>query len=255
MIRKSYLITVIPFIVFAVVGFWAGRNIRQTWQSPFNHPLGAAPAHAMPSLQNGQRSLLIVGVTTMDENARLESLWLATYFPNNSPIRLMPIYPNEKGAHTGLGFQISQVFGLEFERGDINLPSQFVQLLIDHNYWWSGYILLDQYAAVQILNFLTSSETNGSEDRGQQALAGIASVTNQSRAAYFQQAALLQDTCWKLAELPSSTDWSSLDELIPDHLFTDLDPRQLIEDWQLFMSYPHTPLCEFPLFEQIQFSP
>jgi hypothetical protein len=238
---------VAAFLVFISLGFWIGTNIGGANAAPINEQQVKATPSPLPSMPDGERIVLIAGTDNNNSSQpRLESLWLLTYYLDSQPIHFLPIYPSGRDTPTEFEKQLLDSFYLEYKNGISVVNSEFLSLLTENNYWLSGYILFDTYAAAQMINLIGGIPSDHGIYSGEQLLATIPTSFSQQHEAYPQQAILLGQTCLTLSQLSASPNWHAALTLFPEHIVTDLQPLGLITELNILSANPAQIRCEFP---------
>jgi len=238
---------VAAFIIFLGLGYWVGKNLNpgQYPRVLINH-LKPTPS-PIPALPDGERILLLVNVDQLDNTIPgLNSMWLITYYLNDQPIQLLPIYPtniNTQQSHQSL---ILENFAVVMEDGATRLAPTFLNWLNENNYWLSGYVLMDDHASSTMINLIGGLPTDRGVQSGEQIISTIPSTTENSQKAHEQQAMLLGQYCLTLSRLTSPPQWNSILELIPEHLVSDIHPLRLITEIEFLTSDQAALRCEFP---------
>jgi hypothetical protein len=205
------------------------------------------------SLSTGQRSLLLITTSSLNTaDSHLESVWLATYFPNSSDIRLLSIYPMGDQPISNFETQLVNSFGLNKKNGQLVLDQDFQDLLVAENYWWSGYLVLDEVAMADIFDLLGGIELKGQTLSGEQVISELPDVIQEPGDAYSFQIAMLQSVCKQFTQVALNTDLSQAHSLLSHHIITDLQSNQLITEFQSLIASERQPACKFPMLEQSQ---
>jgi hypothetical protein len=244
------------FICSLVAGYTFSARFYPSNFSLINSSLKVVAAKEnkpIAALSTGQRSLLLITASSLSTfDTHLESIWLATYFPNRSDIRLLPIYPSGNEPISDFEAQLVQSFGLNKKNGQLTLDHDFVSALENQNYWWSGYIILDEVAIAGIIDRLGGIELQNQTRTGEQVMAKLPNVLEHSGEAYSYQIALLQSGCKQFAQVTLSDDLSQLSTLLARHILTDLQSNQLRTEFQTLLAGKSHPVCKFPLLEKSQ---
>jgi hypothetical protein len=205
-------------------------------------------ANPMRSMENGQRSILLLGTSALNNaHPRLESAWLVSYFPSDTIIRLLPIFPSGKQVFSDLESALSQSFSLQESKRTFTLGQEFISVLEEHNYWWSGYIIFDEHALLRMADAMGGIDLQGSALSGEMLLAQYHAALSRPMEAYQVNMSLLRSTCRTVAQASGRDSLSQLASLYPDHLATDLDLNQLQAEWQSLYFANQDLTCRFPL--------
>ncbi len=207
----------------------------------------------IPTMSNGQRSLLLISATSINSgDPQLKGIWLATYFPSGSNIRLLPIFPSGDQPISEFETQIVQSFGFNKKNGQLVLAHDFIAVLEKDNYWWSGYLVLDQVAMADIFDLLGGIEMKGQMLSGEQVITELPDPLDEPGNAYSYQIAMLQSVCKQFTQRTSNTDLTQVSSLLHRHILTDLQPEQLRTEFQILLASERQPACKFPLLEKSQ---
>jgi hypothetical protein len=251
--KNHSLLFFLIFICSLVLGYSVSTRFYPTSLDILPSSMVAAAAGSQNSIEtmnNGQRSILFISTTSLTtSNPQLESIWLATYFSTDTVIRLLPIFPTRNQSKSDFDDQLMQSFKLDkLDRIPI-LDHDFIDLLKKNNYWWSGYIVLDNVAMTKIINLLGGIDINGKILMGDQVVEEFPKVSDDPQDAFSSQAAILQSTCHKLQAISLNPDMSKLFSLLPNHILTNLDSSQLQTEIQSVFADGRKPACRFPTLE------
>jgi len=131
--KNFNLLYFIIFILALITGYLISTQFTyQDLDSP-SASLQVLSAHAQNSIKtmdNGQRSILLVGASAIQtQDAHLESLWMLTYLPSDTIIRLLPIFPDGKQTISDLAKRLDQSFQLVRDKGTFTLGQEFTAAL------------------------------------------------------------------------------------------------------------------------------
>lgn len=241
------------FICSLVLGYSVSTRFYPANLDRFSGRVRLAAAESRPSiasLDNGQRSILLISTTSINTpRPHLESIWLATYFASDTTIRLLPIFPTGKPQAADFEQRLDISFNVEQGNGERVLAQDFLDVLKNDNYWWSGYIVVDEVALTRMLNLMGGIELYGRTLSGEQTVNDLSNTSVGSPAAYSSQVAVLQSACRKFQEMPANVDTLQLITLLSNHIYTDLDSNQLQSEMQSLFSNQRKPTCRFPTLE------
>ncbi len=242
-----YYFEVAAFILFLSIGYLVGsssNNVHPVEEGIGNFKPTPSP---IPALPDGERILLLAGVDKLDSaQPQLESLWLLTYYLDNQPIQLLPIYPCKNNWQQSFEAQAVDTFSVVKEHGSAQLSPDFMRLLAESGFWLSGYLLMDDHATATIINLLGGLPTDLGLYTGEQIVRAIPPTTEQPKIAHDQQAILLGQACLTLSRMSTQPQWQTVLELIPEHIITDLHPLRLLNEIQILASDLTNLRCEFP---------
>jgi hypothetical protein len=254
MMKNPITLNFLLFIGFLVIGYSVSTKF---YHSDFGEISNASilmttgGSKSIQSLNNGQRNILLIGVNTINASeAQLESLWLVTNLSSDSILRMLPIFPSGNETISDFEYNLYRSFKLEKQNGNLALDQQFIRVLEENNYWWSGYFVIDHVAMKKFMNLLGKADDNGEIIYRVQLIEEIPEAIEDPKKAFSIQLAIMQIACQRLAGLSQNPDLSQVIMLSPTHLLTDLDLYQFRTEWKKLFSDEHNPNCMFPTLEQ-----
>jgi hypothetical protein len=234
----------ILFGICMLAGGWFGFTAAQI--GPQGSPIQPSSHTAIPDAPaNGQRNLLVIGVDRLDHpSPRLESAWLVVYFPGRTPITFLPLYPQAAGeARRGIAS-----LDKSFELTETGLPGEsFFEQLSREQILWNHVLVLDELGLVGLLDYLGGVQLHGQFVDGKSALEETPRAWQDQEGAVAGQNRLLQAACLQAGSRFRPKDALQFLQLVGDHLRSDVDLSELIQDW--FSQVEGEPVlrCEFPL--------
>jgi hypothetical protein len=226
----------LPALLFLInVVFGAGLGFSLSPRSG-----QATQHHAIPTLANDQRTILMIVVDKLGKDANLVAAWTLIYAPNLRRPAWIPIYPTLPQADLAYAEQLIGAFHLTKN----NHPDPaFLDLLRQNNLAWSGYIIIDGEAILNTMEFFDISTRPRSLAEWQM----LSSTRPQGHeTALRNQIALLDSICTSAAVQPSGFDLIKLYPRLRKHTQADIDLRLAFSEWKQFF-YPGNDLqCQFP---------
>jgi len=213
-------------------------------EAPVAAPTQPDPTPA-PVVPEGQMNLLIIGVNHLQsEKPRLDAVWMAMTLPGSPRLTLMPIYPVAGEAADSPAPSIHRLFALD-ENGH---PSPtFLSALKTNGLWWSGYLVVDQIALIELVEFVNDLDVEAEAPiNGVLAVTGLPESDEDAPRALAGQTELAAELCRRTLRLSPAVDLKPLFQLFPDHARTDLDARDLASAWVKLREMNHAFSCEFP---------
>jgi hypothetical protein len=251
--RNPIIMNFSLFIGFLIIGYSVSTRFYQPDNDGFSNSYSLTETRTINSIQslnNGQRNILLIGVNTMDiTKAQLEGVWLVTYLPDNSYLKMLPISPSGNGTVSDFEDHLVRSFNLDNKNGDPILDQDFLKLLKENNFWWSGYIVIDHVAAMKILNILGEADEYGEIISGDQINHKNPEVIDNPQKAFAIQIAFMQAACHGLSGLTLNPDLQQIILLSPTHLISDLNLNQLLLEWKSILLNQQMPNCKFPTLE------
>jgi hypothetical protein len=224
-------------ILFFLVNITVGASLGVLF-SPHNQK--TTQQSAIPTLANEQRTILLIVVDHLEEDASLVAAWTLIYAPNlRSPIWI-PLYPALPTTDLAHADEILAAFHLTSD----NRPDPaFLGLLRQNNLAWSGYVVLDGEAILEAMKFFDIATRPHSVAEW---LALTSTHQQGHEAALHNQTALLDSICVSAAAQQHSFDLIKLYSRLRKHTQADIDLRLAFSEWKQFF-YPGSDLkCQFP---------
>ena len=242
MTRPRFYFHLLIFITCLGFGYQAGVRLLPE-RLPLPRPVAKTQPTAVPALPNGQRSLLIIIASELEEaEPQLEGIWLALYVPNDARVSLLPIYPVVKSQDAHLANTLQKSFQIREQDGKRIPGDEFLNALQKQDLWWSGYILVDRQALVEIAALLNDQKLDTQESSP--LLQVSINDAQDSWEALFNQAQRFQDICFAADHLEDLKGKNG--ERLSGRVFSDLDPKQMWAELNLLQTYGGNLLCEFP---------
>ncbi len=222
---------------------------------PTQAPTRTAPDRSL--IATRQRNLLVIGVNELgSSNPGLESIWLVIYMPGQPRFMLLPVYPSQSTSPSSPD-NSSQLLAQVFQLDDTKTPgSDFLNALEEKGLWWTGYIILDKVALLDVVEFLGGAGEYSSLD-GASTIASLPNAMADPQQALASQAKLFQELCSNVSRMSVDDHWRlpHLFSLIPDHAISSLDLVQVSAEWQDLLNHFSEVACEFPSLSQTNLHP
>jgi len=264
--KMRYVIFVLLFVIGIVIGFSTGVLLKlekepeitatqdlppviKTLQPTIDTVIlpTATPGEqgSIFTLPTGQRSLLVIGVTEVNNPAaKLQSVWHIGYFPNSPQIVLIPIFPDPSARSQTQNKTLAEAFQLNARGEPIR---RFWNELDARNWWWSGYVMVDPAGAARIINYLGSIDLGKGPIKGGAAVNRIVPWDEDPEKALKQQYELIEGVCVQFSRVKSVTSLDPLSNLIDKHMQTDFLDEQILDDMNQMLTYGKSFRCKFPL--------
>jgi hypothetical protein len=234
---KGARLIIYPFLLILglSIGAWIGFSFGDWMKSR----ILATPT---PFVSPIQQNVLVVGVDQLTPGAQLVSMWFVAYLPDQPVVYLIPIYPGDRGRANSQDQALLDAFRLD---GRGRISEAFFQTLGEvQNIRWDGYVVLDQFAMIEIVEFLSRGAVNGPL-----ALGEIPYPSRDYQAALAGQVALLKQLCDHMSALEAGAEADSVLALIPSRMNTSMDLAGAEGDWQKMITQSSHLRCEFPTLD------
>jgi hypothetical protein len=231
-----------------VIGLAAGRTVGRSILHQ-GKPLVNPAFEPSPTPTTSQRILLVIGVDRLAAaEPRLESVWLVSYFPGQSEITLLPVYPSILGSLDSMR-ELAASFSLD--RHGEPAPG-FLAQLQKKNLWWSGRLLVDEIGLIAALDLLNSPAKVARNFESALVVGDLPRSWEEPEAALEGQANLLESACSKAKHPPGPADLANFLKQAGDHLRADFDILDNYSNWYV-ASGNALMHCEFPLKTNLVF--
>jgi hypothetical protein len=246
--KISHIFFLSIYVTCIIFGFSIGKNLKKTETAETILPSVFALPQSIPTLKNGQHNLLVVAVDNLElQQPQLRSVWLVTYFQNNPLITFLPISPTISSGEVIVDQMLSDSFGIVKANGNTNISTPFFDALTRRNFWWSGYLIVDESALTSVLNEKPFESDNYPVASGEIILNDPGKNSLDPQNIYDRYTQIFQDACRLIAQQEDALNWQSFSSLIPQHIITDFDASSLIDEWTSSIKAIETPNCYFPL--------
>jgi len=250
--KNSLSVSFLLFTGFLVIGYSVSTLLyRADYTATAVAQTNSAQSNtSIQTLENGQRSILLVIVDKMAAaESKLAGFWLMTYLPTDPTIHLFPILPAENNPVPDNQYRIYQTFSLTDDKGHPGLDKTFIEELTKNNYWWSGYVIIDQTALQMIIEstYLAGHDLKLDDLKEINLDPGNPFVDRQT--AFYAQVNLAQALCDLSSGSYQDVKWSTIESMILDHMYTDLDIKQVAMDWETIFTNGQNLKCAFPTLQ------
>lgn len=246
--KNPRLIIPIVFLTFLITGVWTGVRHSMANSSPLSFAPTSLVTGEMPTLDNGQRNILLIAVDNLKQSKpRLEAIWMVTYSPSQTSVNLWPVYPTTAQGQVSLDSEIAQAFSINQQEGVTSISQNLFDILTSRNFWWSGYLLLDRYAMGKVIDLIGGIVIDDNVMSGNDILKTLVHTVKDPNLAFHQQSIILNQTC-KAALTPGlSLEQNLIPALESDHFATNMDTNLIMSEWQMMVDNSQDWTCDFPL--------
>lgn len=208
----------------------------RVWQ-----PEGLRPAGA-PESANGQRNLLLI-LTGRSQSGSpyLQGLWVMLQSPNKSEFTWIPLYPLPQP-------ELAAAF--ELEPGGMPSP-EFIQSIQPSDLWWDFYVVLDEAALFELVDWMYVDNPLQNPLAGQQ-LTGPSAAQLSPHLALEQQTLVLQALCSGAPAFLQRADPGATLGRLAGSLHTNLIIDRLVNRWRKLQALGGALSCKFPVLPGLQ---
>jgi hypothetical protein len=243
--RTLRIFLIATFLLSLLVGFIAGRfifpgksSVKQTLPADNNLP-------AKPGTQDG---IWVIAVDRLNKTSpKIEGIWLFSYITNYTKIKPLPLYPSDNPERDA---ELAKTFRLT---SDQKIAPAFWELVQKHGNPIRNYIIIDEIAAVGIINFFGGVTIQGKQLNGLEALNQTPKTWDDPKGSLRGQIAIMDSICKSIFNGQSSVDLLKLQKDVGHHLLSDLDLGKKTKEWQQLINDGNYRICDFPdLYESLQ---
>lgn len=249
--KSSHLVFLSVYVTCIILGFGVGKALKKSETVESEPPSVFTLPQSIPTLKNGQHNLLVIIVNDLEvPQQQLKSVWLVTYFIDNQSVTFFPISPTYSNGAIVSDQLLFDSFKSQQIDGRTHISPSFFDILTMRNFWWSGYLVVDQEAITSLLEGASHTPEIPFVD-----LRDIptidASVDDQDPDVIYQKYTVqLQAICDLIAQQGENFNWAKFINLLPRHIDSDLDAGLMIDEWVSSFDSIETANCYFPLHEQ-----
>jgi hypothetical protein len=248
MTYRRFWINGFLFLFFLIPGLWIGHSIgegRETRGEDLNLIKG------FPDTTNSkQQNLLIIGVDNLSSSkARLESLWLAMYFPGRSDVAFIPLLPGYIEQTAFVDPDLAQSFSLQSNGS----PGKSFFNELGKSLWWDHFILFDRNSMSEWIDFLGGVYFQNRYQDGASVVSSLPKIDRDIENALYAHAELISAVCLQISSHPLPKETSDYLARVENHYRSDADLRGLFQDWMSVRATSELPLvCEFPTLDPVR---
>lgn len=236
------------YAVSIILGFRIGSNLTQNGSAASAFNFSPKAMNTIPAMKNGQHNLLIISTDDLSlTEPKLMSIWLVTYFLDDPTVTFLPVYPTVSNGKIITDTELLDSFELAKLNDQHQISENFQEYLEQRNFWWSGYILIDQSAYTAVIE-MTMQEVNDG-DRVSDDQVGLTQGDDLQalESVYLRDESNMLYICDQLTQEADSFNWEAFREFAPQHLSTDFDLESMIEEWVGMLASKDKAICSFPL--------
>jgi len=235
-------------VLFAVVSGLVIASVRSPDIEPKLEKVAAAPVEhdAQPNIY-GQQNILLVLVDRLDGGSQppnLKGVWLVAYLPSSPFVTLMPLYPEALQGGAAEDANLENLFNFSPDGGP---ESQFLEALRAKDIRWDNYIVVDEFALLDMVDFMGGIELEQGYITDSSVVAWLTLSSKQP----YGQAALAGALCHKTAELLRTSQPDEVLERLSGHFYSDFGVSYIFSKWEEMSKFSISFTCEFPTLPDI----
>lgn len=227
------------FAAFLLPGYWTGKKIS------FLYPFSKSSATIITNCpRTEQVHFLLINVDNLENRSiTLQSTWWIIFSPD-SALQWIPLYPSPAG-NVERDKKLETAFGLEKMGKQRELRTSFIEILLDQDLCWDGYLVSDNIMLSEIVNELGGINLRNTHLNGSQVVAQEQLVLADPVKSLAYQTELMEEICWN--SLHSSIT-RKLDRPVPgleSHVLLRFSNRIDPINWHNWNQTIKIPTCEF----------
>jgi hypothetical protein len=231
------------FLAFFVPGAWLGMTILI---GKDNGPVDSNN-HEDPVRSGGgnqQKNLMFISVDSFSPHtSRLRGVWLAVYIPDRPDVSLIPIYPLYAETDALADQRILRSFALDAA----GIPDNEFFDELKKSIWWDHYLIVDDYALSQWIDFIGGVSVEGSPLDGYEAIKSVPVPPIDLEESLAGQVNLLGTICQRISIHPAPENFSTYLSGLADHMRTDTTVEDFLGPLLVSKTSDGPKInCEFP---------
>ena len=237
------LFLIASFLISLLAGFGAGTYLFQRIHKPKRI---ISTDTTVTTIPGGQESLWLIIVDRLNNAApKIEGIWLLTYIPNYTSITPLPLYPSENSQQNA---DLTRVFRFTTDR---KIAPEFWDFLQKHNHPAKDYVVIDEVAAVSIINIYDGVTIRGKRLSGLEALAQVPKTWDDPQGSLQGQIDIMDSLCKSMFKNRTIPDMEKFQFEVSNHISSNLDLGKKLKEWQKMMVSGNQKVCNFSdLYEQ-----
>jgi hypothetical protein len=209
-----------------------------------NYPVPTSSA-AIPAT-NSQRNVLVILMDHLvEQNPKLEGVWLVVYMPNTPHLTFLPIFPVDLSGQTTQDISLASLFHLDSHRRP---TIDFLEAIEAKDIRWDDVLVFDKVSLAVLIDLSGGLESKLELMSGTNVVSQLPDAYQEPRAALENQAALAEGICQKMDRLIGNPDTTRLLELLAGRVYSETEFTKHFPGWSYFRDFGGNISCEFPTF-------
>jgi len=213
-----------------------------------NYPIPTSSSSSIP-VTGSQRNVLVILVDHLvEQNPRLEGVWLVVYLPKTPHLTFLPVFPVDLSGQTTQDDSLANNFHLD-SHGRPTID--FLEAIEAKDIRWDDVLLFDKVSLAVLIDLSGGLDSALGPMSGTHAVSQLPAAWQEPRAALENQAALAEGICQKIDWLIRNPDTTRLLELLAGRVYSETESTNHFPGWSFFRDFGGTISCEFPTFSGI----
>ena len=196
-----------------------------------------------------QRNVLVILVDHLvEQNPKLEGVWLVAYLTKTPHLTFLPIFPVDLSGQTSQDRSLASNFHLDSHRRP---TVDFLKAIEAKKIRWDDVLLFDKVSLAVLIDLSGGMDTDQEPLSGTRAVSQLPAAWQEPRAALENQAVLAEGICQKMDRLIGNPDTARLLELLAGRVYSETEFTNHFPGWNYFRDFGSNVSCEFPTFNGI----
>lgn len=235
-IIRLFLIS--TFIISLLAGIWAGSFIFRRKISFQHTTISTQNISSTPGKQEG---IWLIAADRLNDNApQIKGVWLMAYINGYAKLKPLPLFPSDnpkRDKELMNSFRITK---------DHRISPEFWDEIQKINQGVTNYIVFDEVAAVEIINYFGGVTIDGKHLNGIEIMVQSQNTKKDPQYLIRRQTVIMDSLCKTIFNSQPAPDFKQLQRTIKNHILSNLDLNEQTLEWQtLFLDGGHK-MCEFP---------
>jgi len=245
--KNLRIFLVSTFLVSLLAGIWAGNYIfpQQT-----NHPPINPSPPTILSTPGKQDGVWLIAVDRINNSTpKIKGVWLLAYIIGYEKLIPLPFFPTDNFLH-----DTELVKSFRITEGHQIAPA-FWDKLPKHGQIDQKYIVVDEIAAVEIINFFGGVTIEGKHLNGREIISQSKNPQSDPHFRIKQQTVIMDSICKSIFNNQAIPDLAKLHRKIEKNILTNLDLGEQSMEIQKYLFNGEYKVCEFPDVDEISSKP
>jgi hypothetical protein len=207
-----------------------------------------APSPSTPMAGSQQNVLVILVDRQIEQNPKLEGVWLVVYMPNTPHLTFLPIFPVGLSGQTAQDASLAGSFRLDSHKRP---TIDFLKAIEAKDIRWNDVLVFDKVSLAVLIDLSGGLDSAQGLMGGTNAVSRLPSAWQEPRTALENQAALAGGICQKMDRLMGNPDTARLMELLAGRVYSEVEFLIHFPGWSNFRNFGGNVSCEFPTFSGI----
>ena len=228
----------ITFLTSILAGFWAGNRIFYKDQPVISDANSQPDQAGLPGRQEG---IWLIGVDQINKSTpQIKGIWLLTFITGYNKLKPLPFYPSNNAQNDA---ELEQTFRID---GNSRVSGDFLNSLQARSQPVQNYIIFDEVAAAEMINYFGGVSINGSHMDGSEIFKQSQELLQQPQLRIDRQIVIMSNLCNRIFSDSPAPDFAALQKKVTSHILSNLDLSEQLIMYQKLIANGNRTVCEFP---------